>query len=201
MKFPGALAGPLALCFLWRSRRCRPTTRSQEIVVTASLARDQRGGSAAERDRARSATRCAAAGVQHFEDVLGPDSRPQLGRGNFAAALFPAPRHRRGRAVPGRAQPVRRLSDRRHRFLRCRHAGDAVRHSADRSAARAAGHGLRRQRAGGIDQRAHGGSRHRVRTQRAKSRAPITIRAPRASPSATASPEAAPAGAWLRSST
>ena len=86
-----------------------------------------------------------------FRGRARPGSEPELGRRHFAAALFPVARHRRARAVPGRAESFRRLSDRRHRLQRHRHAGDAVRRRRSRSAARAAGHALRRECAGGID--------------------------------------------------
>ena len=66
-----------------------------------------------------------AAGLQHLQDVLGARAEPQLVRRHVPAALLPAARHRRARAVPGRAESVGRLPDRRHRLLRRRHAGHA----------------------------------------------------------------------------
>ncbi len=199
MKFPTLWTGSL-LCLFSAPPALPADDTLQEIVVTATL----RATSAADlpqsvtvldRDTLR------AAGVQHFEDVLGliPDlnwaagtSRPRF----FQLRGIGEVEQYQGAPNPSVGFLIDDID-----FSGVGMPATLVRHPADRSSARAARHGVRGQRVGRVDQRAHGGSRHRVRTRRAKSPAPITIRAPRALPSATASPEAAPAGAWLRNST
>jgi outer membrane receptor protein involved in Fe transport len=111
MKSQWLLCGPLAVCLLFARLAISSDETLEEIVVTATLRSTSvadlpQSVTVIDRDTLRSA------GVQHFEDVLDPHPRSQLGRGNFASALFPAPWYRRGRTIPRRAQPFRRISDR-----------------------------------------------------------------------------------------
>ena len=66
----------------------------EEVVISASLrgaTLDELPQSATVLDRSV----LQSAGVQHFEDVLGPGAGAELGLGHFATALLPAARHRR----------------------------------------------------------------------------------------------------------
>ena len=83
----------------------------EEIVVTASL----HASSVAELPQSVTVLdeqTLRAAGVQHFEDVLGLIPDLNWAAGNLAAAFLPTARHRGGRAVPGRAESVGGISDR-----------------------------------------------------------------------------------------
>ena len=86
-----------------------------------------------------------------------------LGRRKLAAALLPAARHRRTRAIPGRAESVGRLPRRRDRLQRHRHDRLDLRRRAGRGAARSPGHAIRRERARrphqGQDARSRAGAR------------------------------------------
>ena len=66
-------------------------------------------------------------GPAAFRGRARAGAEPELVRRHVAAALFPDARRRRTGAIPGRAQPLRRLPDRRHRPERRRHAGHDVR--------------------------------------------------------------------------
>ena len=142
----------------------------EEVVVTAEL-RDR-----TLRDLPASATVLDAhtlevAGVQHFQDVLGLVPNLNWSAGTSRPRLFPAARHRRARAMAGRAESLGGFPHRRHRFLRHRHARDAVRRRAHRSAARTAGHGVWRERA----RRAHRREHARRRDANPRSNANVTF--------------------------
>ncbi len=134
--------GPLAACFLWFAQPPAAADAAldadgalDEIVVTAGL----RAASAAELPESVTvlgSETLRSAGVQHFRGRARSHPGFELGCRHLTPAIFPAPRHRRSRAVSGRAEPLGRLSHRRHRLFRCRHARDSVRRASDRGAAR-----------------------------------------------------------------
>ena len=130
------------------ARRARGDHRHRLAATGAHRARTGQHHRArlghAPRRRAAALRRCAWSRAQ-----------PQLGRRHIPAAFLPAARHRRARAVPGCAESVGGFSDRRDRLQRRGYAGDAVRCRSDRGVARAAGHALRRQRAGRPHQAQH----------------------------------------------
>ena len=102
--------GPLAVYFLLTQVAVAADDTLEEIVVTASL----RSTSVAElpqsvtvldkrRTRGRGST---------LKEVLGLIPDLNWAAGYFAAPLFPAARHWRGRAVPRRAESLRRVTHR-----------------------------------------------------------------------------------------
>ena len=98
----------------------------EEVIVTATL-REQSLLDDAGQHHCAERTDTARCRQTAFRGRARRGAEPELGRRHFAPALFPDPRHRRARAVRGRAESVRRFSDRRHRLQRHRHAGDTVR--------------------------------------------------------------------------
>ena len=125
----------ILLLFAGAAASAPPLAKLEPVVVTATLRPVPAAATSGRRQRARGRRR-AGSRRRAPRGTPAAAAIAVLGRRELAAALLPAPRHRRTRAVPGRAESVGRLPRRRDRLQRHRHDRLDLRRRAGRGAAR-----------------------------------------------------------------